>query len=260
MRYTEGRGIKAPQWSSRELLKSSDVNFIPQSMYLLATDLLLCFATQSSVAEVLKGMKVMMDSLLTCNVTPGAAISFEGAYYVNDTFGFSPSSDDVFVVLNPTEQAITFDTGAGQGNDRIDTVEVRPTMQGWKEESRQFKDVTGNVTSVAVNTRREYGIEIQILKGTPAGSPVAPEKTAGWIKIAEVSVDDGQTAVSIDDIVTYEGSSGWTTDAGDTIQPASPPGSGSGTAFPLEAVFGYSFYRTDLDAWFKYNGTVWVEI
>lgn len=34
----------------------------------------------------------------------------------------------------------------------------------------------------------------------------------------------------------------------------------SGTSFPSSPVFGDEFYRTDLDKWYKYNGTIWMEI
>lgn len=35
---------------------------------------------------------------------------------------------------------------------------------------------------------------------------------------------------------------------------------GQGTSFPSGALFGQEFYRTDLDEWYKYNGTVWTQI
>jgi hypothetical protein len=261
MQFTEGRGIKGPIWYPHEIFRDDDANFINQIAYASVTDMLAILASQTTAAEAITGLLVLEDTGLDVDVSPGAAISFEGTYFVSDIWGFSASAGDIFSAIVAATQSITFDTGVGQGGlDRIDTVEIRPTQATWNTIPRNFKDpVTGIVTSASVPTRIEYVAEIQILKGTPGGSPVAPSKTSGWIKIAEVSVDDGQSAIVQADIADFRDSGSWTTEASDTI--AKPQRNvGSGTSFPASPIFGDEFYRTDSDKWYKYNGATWVEI
>lgn len=78
---------------------------------------------------------------------------------------------------------------------RLDTVEVRYKETDFEQETRAFKDPASGVVSYAlVPTKTKVGIEVRCLAGTP-GSGVAPAVESGWMKLAEVSVAAGATAI-----------------------------------------------------------------
>jgi len=80
-------------------------------------------------------------------------------------------------------------TASDPVNDRRDNVEIRRVIEDITEETRQFKDpITEGITESDIYTEAEYKTEVQINAGTPGASPSAPTTTAGWIKIAEISV------------------------------------------------------------------------
>ena len=70
-----------------------------------------------------------------------------------------------------------------------------------------------------MKTKKEYGVEVQILKGTEGASPVAPTHTAGWIKVAEIDVAASATFITQADIKDVRGSWDWSTEAEDTVYP-----------------------------------------
>lgn len=260
MKLTGDRGLSSPQWTVHELLTVEDINSLHQTVYENMTDILALLSTQEAANEVIRGFELAFNAGLDVDVAPGAAVSFDGNYFTDTTFGFAASAGSVFSVVNPITNSITFDTGVGMSNPRIDTVEIRPKQTTYRSENRPFKDpVTTLVGAISVPTRIEYTCEIQILKGTEAASPVAPASTAGWIKIGEVSIAVGQSVLTQGDIADYRDSGSWTTEASSTVE-TTQRGVGSGTSFPGSPTFGDEFYRTDIDKWFKFNGTIWMEI
>ncbi len=225
MKLNEDRGIKTGAWLVNEILREEDIDYIGEATYKNLSDLLATMAVQgkatgSTPDVVVGGLLLEWDSDLTSNLQAGMAVSFSGYYFdSDDVWGFNASAGDVFSVVVADDQEVV--VGAGDGsNPRIDTVEIRPTRTAYHSESRQFKDpVTGLITSAAMNTRIEYTVEVQILAGTPAGSPTAPSKTAGWIKIAEVYVAQSAAAINQDDIEDVRESDHWTAEASATTYP-----------------------------------------
>ena len=81
----------------------------------------------------------------------------------------------------------------GGAQNRIDTLEIRLKETDYDSQQRAFKDpVTGAITYQDVNTKTRFEIESQVIQGTE-GAGVAPNRTVGWIKIAEIAVDAGET-------------------------------------------------------------------
>ncbi len=218
------RGIKTGQWLANEIFLMDDVNFIGESTYKNITDLLALLAERgiasgSTPAVVVGGLLLEFSATLSSNLRAGAAVSYQG-YYLDEygVWGFQVSAGDIFSVVVPDDQVVTVSGGGAQ--PRVDTIEVRPIETTYNSESRQFKDpVTGLVTSAIVKTRKEYGVQVQILEGTEAGSPTAPTHTVGWIKVAEIYVAASASFITQADIKDTRGSWDWTTEAEDTVYP-----------------------------------------
>lgn len=217
MELGDQRGIKTGRWLVNEILHADDINFLSQAQYQAVTEILSLLAEQGVATGatkdiVLAGLLLEHDNLLTCNLRTGAAVSFSGAYWNAEQWGFVASAGRIFSLLVPEDTAVAFDTGGTL--DRIDLLEMRPARIAYDAVTRQFKDpVTGQVTSSVTNTKYEFGFEFQILKGTEGASPVAPTHTAGWIKVAEVEVDGSASSINQADIKDVRDSGGWTTEA-----------------------------------------------
>jgi len=224
MKLGDSKAIKTAQWFANEILLQSDINFVGESNYQNLTDLLAVLAERgiasgSTSDIILGGLLLEFSATLSSNLRAGAAISYQGCYL--DTYGawgFQASAGDVFSVVVPDDQVVTVDAGGTQG--RVDTIEIRPIETEYNSESRQFRDpITGLITSVIVKTRKEYGVEVHILKGTEGSSPVAPAHTAGWIKVAEIEVAGSASVITQADIKDVRGSWDWTTEAEETVYP-----------------------------------------
>ncbi len=221
MNLSESRAIKGPQWLSNMILRADDINFTTEAFYGNLTDQLALRANiQDGDADtVLTGLVLEPDTLLTCKLKHGAAVSANGYYLADGTWGWVSSPGDIFSVIVPEDTAVVFDA-ADPTNPRIDVVEIRPVEAAYNSKSRQFKDpVTEIITSQPTNTKREYGVEVGVVKGTPGASPSAPVATAGWIKIAEVTIPATATTIREPDIQTYRGASNWTTENTRTLTP-----------------------------------------
>ena len=168
--------------------------------------------------RVIRGLILSHDSSMTCTLSSGAAISYTGTYLTVDTWGFSPSAGDLFVVAVPEDTQIAFTDGVGQSDPRIDTLQIRPVRVNIDTLTRSFKDpITGVVSTALVPTGFNYVFEFAVSEGTPAPTPTAPATTAGWVKLAEVTVPAGASAITDANIVTYELSETWTAGAGSTV-------------------------------------------
>jgi hypothetical protein len=221
MKLGDGKGVKAGQWFANEMLREIDINFVGETAYLNATDLLAILAEQgiatgSTKDTVVAGLRLEWNASLTSDLRAGAAISFSGYYLDSDgNWAFNASAGDVFSAILPEDTAVVVDSGGAL--DRTDTIEIRPVLDQYNSISRQFKDPsTGILTSSTVNTRRSFAIEVQILKGTE-GAGVAPAHTAGWIKVAEVLVESGVGAIDQTKIKDVRDSDTWTTEASHTL-------------------------------------------
>jgi hypothetical protein len=110
-------------------------------------------------------------------------------------------------------------SSADGSSQRIDTVEIRRIETTFDEQQRAFKDPVSQAVSYQdIDTKTRWEIEVSIVAGTP-GSASAPAHTAGWLKIAEITVPAGATSITDTNIknvsTTFYGSSvpGWTNEA-----------------------------------------------
>jgi len=221
MKAGGGRGLKAPQWYSNEMLHNDDINALHEFTYQNTTDMWAYIAKSDQYGTdpadtVISGLDLEHSAAMTCNLRPGIAASFTGYYFDNGIWGWHVSAGDVFSIEVGDSASVAFDVGGTQ--DRIDVLEVRPIRIDYRNKSRQFKDpVTGGITSVLVDTRIEYGFEFHIIKGTEGATPSAPSSTVGWIKLAEVYVAGSATSIDQDDILDVRDSDSWTTETSKTV-------------------------------------------
>jgi len=221
MKLSEGRGIKTGQWNSNEILHGDDINGLHQFAYQNQTDILSLLAKNIASGSgkpdvVVSGLLLEWDTAMTCDLRVGAAVSFTGAYFLDGVWGFNAVAGDLFSVSIGDDTSIAFAVGGGQ--DRIDSLEIRPIQTDYESKLRRYKDpILGSISSAMTDTRLEYGYETQILEGTPGGSPVAPSGTAGWSKLAEVYILASATDIDQDDIKDVRSSDLWTAETSETI-------------------------------------------
>lgn len=222
MKLSDGFGVKAPRWIANEMVVSSDLNTIHEVTYKNLVDALASMyapaqATSSSSDIIAgEGLRMIWDAAMTAKIQPGAAVSFTGTYFNGSTWGFVSESGSVFGVFVGAIASVAIDTGSA--SDRYDTIEVRPIQTEYSSQSRKFRDpITGVITTTSMNTRIEYGYELQVLKGTSGGG-AAPAHTAGWIKICEVYVPAGATFLAQSNFRQVEATNNWTTEATTTIR------------------------------------------
>ncbi len=80
---------------------------------------------------------------------------------------------------------IIFDT-PDNADPRIDLVVVKAARADAETDNRKFKDeFSEDITTESTVVATDWQAEILIVKGTPAGSPVAPAVPAGYLKVAE---------------------------------------------------------------------------
>lgn len=74
-------------------------------------------------------------------------------------------------------------------NDRIDLVVIKHNRADGPTESRKFKNASTDViTNENLVTTEDWEADVELVDGTPAGSPSAPAVPSGYIKLAEVYV------------------------------------------------------------------------
>jgi hypothetical protein len=216
-----GRGLKTSSWNPNEIVASEDISFVGISAYQNLVDLLIVLAEQGKATGstpdlVLGGLLLEWTSGMNCSLRAGVAGSFSGSYYNSDVWGFFASAGDAFAALVGADTQVTFDVGDGS-NPRVDLVQVRPTLVGYSQKSRNYKDpITRVITSALTFTRKEFGVEVAILKGSPTGSPVAVAHTAGWIKVAEAFIPQSASSINQGNIKDVRDSAIWTTEVGST--------------------------------------------
>jgi hypothetical protein len=124
--------------------------------------------------------------------------------------------DAALLRLLQTDSDTTLSVDAASASDRIDIVEVQRVLVDYATSSRSHRNASdGSYTVQGDLTKRQYNIVAQVTKGTP-GSGVAPNQSAGWMKLAEIAVPNGTSQLVISNIkgctAGYSGevNTGWT--------------------------------------------------
>jgi len=210
MKLPEGKGIYGLNFKSNEIADSRDVNSMFYANYNNALNTLL--STIDGIANntnyILTGLNLIFDSVRTCHLTAGTAVSTFGRYLTDEAFAFVASAGEAFLVEVPEDTPIAFAANTDPTNVRIDVLEIRPKLEELNSKSRAFRDpITGIVTSSLMNIQSHITFEFQIIQGTPGGG--APANTAGWVKLAEVVMPINSGSLAQDAIRDVRSKSLW---------------------------------------------------
>lgn len=203
--------VATPIIYDNEIVKATDQNFIGDNAYENLNILLGLFSSVGSNNLIMDGFNCQQRSTPSLNVDVTIGLAFDVTLrqvLINETL----------VGPVPFEEA-------DLTNNRIDVVEARRSSVDYDNQQRAFKHpITGVISYSNEYVKKQFITEYKVVKGTAAGSPVAPSVEAGWVKIAEVTVRANATTILNSDIVnctaTYEGdgNTGWTTDLGSSFR------------------------------------------
>lgn len=220
-------------WNTRERPYSTDNNYEASYADLALREILVnLLNTRISVSNDAsnttpptsffgEAFKVRPGGALAVNVTKGIGLfgdptnlptAIGGLVGVNDLSAYKP------LVLTELE-AIAVPANAS-GNPRIDIIEVRYRQELTDATNRDIMTPTppyvfspglvsktltwalngqqGTVVTPAPSTAY-----ISYVRGIPAGSPVAPSVTSGYVKICEIAVANGAATINAADITDY---------------------------------------------------------
>lgn len=203
--------ISTSRFESNEITKSDDFNNINSREYNNLVTLFEELCSHATKDIIISGLNVQQRGTPSMNVD----ITY-GLAYCQSTGKLAHSG----AIFGPV--AITNGDGS---NDRLDTLEIRLVETNFDQQQRAYKDpATGEITFQDVFTKTRYEMEVQVIDGTP-GSGVAPDHTAGWIKIAEIFVETGEVTSVLDaDIENCTGgydteiTTNWTAETADTFR------------------------------------------
>lgn len=128
-----------------------------------------------------------LDSFFVDYVDPTHVSVRAGLGVQLDSSQVSPETTRRLMFLDAASTKVL--TAADPTNPRLDIVCVKAARTDQTSESRQVKNfLTEVVAPETVVTQTDWLADVQVVAGTPAGSPVAPATPAGYIKIATISV------------------------------------------------------------------------
>ena len=174
------------------------------------------FAFEQLVENVSKSTQMMLESNQDF-VINGTVLPYQGMnVQISPIYGVCKSTGKPF---GRTETAV-MEYGFEQSTSgRVDIIEVQGDWETYDEQQRAFNDPdTDTQTYQYVDTKKLLRPVYRIKQGTE-GSSVAPEKDAGWVKLAEVVIRANASEIDEDDIknitsdVAGEDNDDWTTQA-----------------------------------------------
>ncbi len=180
------REIIKTKYSDEEISKAADFGHTADSPVEILQALFDAAFYDVVGSFVLSGLAVSQLSTPSMNVQIGPGLAFDRA---------SAKFLHLAAALSTAVAA------ADASFARYDTVEMQYLETDFDAESRAFKDPSsGTVSYSSVNTKTKVGVQIKCLTGTP-GAGVAPAVESGWVKLGEVLVGAGATAIFDADVL-----------------------------------------------------------
>ena len=155
------------------------------------------FAFEQLITNVSKATQMLLESnqdfVINGKVIPDSGMNLK----VSPIYGVCKSTGIPFGRTETTDETIGF---SGSSSGRIDILEVKGDWQNYDNQQRAFNDPdTDTQTYQYVDTKKLMKPVYQIIEGVE-GSGVAPESSAGWVKLAEISIRAGATSILESDI------------------------------------------------------------
>ena len=175
--------IAIARYDSNEISKSADHNFGETQNYENLSVLLGKLFSGATADVVVYGLSVQerASPSMAVDITAGLAICWNTGKLAHVGALFGP---------------VTITNGGASA--RIDTLEIRVKANTYDTQQRAFKDASsGDIAYQDFATKQKYEIEAQVIAGTE-GAGVAPNHTTGWIKLAEIAVDAGESTSILD--------------------------------------------------------------
>lgn len=155
------------------------------------------FAFEQLIQNVSKATQMLLESdqdfVINGKVIPDSGMNLK----VSPIYGVCKSTGIPFGRTEETDETIGF---SGSSSGRIDILEVKGDWQTYDNQQRAFNDPdTDTQTYQYVDTKKLMKPIYQIVEGVE-GSGVAPESSAGWVKLAEISIRAGASSILESDI------------------------------------------------------------
>jgi hypothetical protein len=188
---------------------------------------------------------------------PGSA-GIGGVYFV--PVGTSGDVARIYGASISGSTEVHFQIGAGAADKIVFETETGPnavlTISGVGNVTIPGNlTVSGTTTTVSSQNVDVTSTEMIINFANPGISPIG--ETGIRVRRAKNAIEGDQDAK----LIWNEGSGRWQAVCGsDGATTATIVVCSQGTAFPSVPAFADEFYRTDLDEWFKYNGSTWTQI
>lgn len=185
-------------WSTNERITSADLNRMGLIAGQALFDLLLARMFRDEVnGQPRSGLFASSD----CEVSVVTGLSLSVAI----GFGllWAPDVADPFgllyrpIVLSGAS-SVTLD--AHDADPRIDLLCIAPATVDAEQSTRQIYDpASGQASPETVYTLRKFSSTVQVVKGTPAATPVAPALPSGYLALAHAAVPAVSGAVTLTD-------------------------------------------------------------
>lgn len=223
MIYNDVKGVKYPRWAANEAIRARDMNAVAELTYRNLSDTMATMAEGIIGAANVARKDVQINGLEVAiatddlTIAAGSAVSFTGSYFnaTSGLFAFQAGTQDQpFWVVVPTGATISdFVTSEViSGMEIRGNIEIRPTVTLYDSQTRGIIDPTTQVvTNSSIDTKGFFGAEVRLRYGNAvAANSQAPSKAGGWVKIAELFIDNDGTQTIVDP-------DNWTTGAGDYL-------------------------------------------
>lgn len=221
--YPDSQGPLAENYVADEELMSADILIGQEVVYKNLTAALtsLVGAQETGADYIAHGLQLIWNASMACTLKAGTALSTQGYYYNGTgTWAFvanSAGSGNTFSVINPADQSVSFSPYMSTSGIVLCTLQVAPALVQNALLSRNIYDPgTGGVTPQNVYTRYNFGLAVSVVASAPNASQ-APAATAGYIKIAEVTIPANATTLAQSNIIDWQRSHSWTNQAGVTL-------------------------------------------
>lgn len=169
------------KYDDAEIVKAVDLSDMDTLAFRNLLSLITKLLGQAQNAVIISGLEV-----IACDPPERKVKVSSGLAYDPVTDSFLHNTATIELVLAVPDNAFP----------RIDLVEVRGTVIDYEIQQRAFKNpVTGSISYQTIPTKEKFLLEARVKTGIASANPIAPIVDSGWVKLAEVLCNPGQSTV-----------------------------------------------------------------